>query len=249
MKKTFFTVLILLFSASSAILFAQDFERLEPEIDRVVDAQSPFSVGLKNGMSFNLELNDFGVALGGQYRRGISFNNEIVLDFEFTAIKDEREQQFQTFFGQQIIPNKYNRALSFPVMLGLKRRLFAEQLSDNFRFYTQTSLGATFTFLYPYFDDSQGLGYIRPNQIPNDVFQGWGDGFIEVGLAGLLGIGIDFGDDFKRFQSVRFSYMFFYFPQGVQIMEPSSPNPEFDGFEPNYFFGTPTITLQFGGMW
>lgn len=242
-------VSILLFFFSAETLSAQYFERVEPEMQDQIEARSPFSEGLINGMSFNIEFNDFGIGIGGQYRRGISFLSELVLDFEFTALKDEREQEFQTIFGQQIIPNKYQRALTFPVMLGLKRRFFAEQLSDNFRIYTQTSLGVAPTFLYPYFDDSLGLGYIAPNQIPNDVFQGWGDGSFEFGLTGLFGIGIDFGDDFRRFQSVRFSYLFFYFPEGIQLMEPGSPTPEREGFTPNYFFGSPSITLKFGGMW
>lgn len=242
----FFVLLMLL---NIQVTSAQEFERVEPELQAEIEATSPYSKGLKNGMALNIELNDFGVALGGQYRRGISFNNELLLDVTITALKDEREQQFQNFFGQQIIPNKYQRVLAFPVTVGIKRRFFAQQLSDDFRVYTQASVGGVIAYAYPYFDDFADQGFIGDRQFPNDVFQGLGDGSWETGISGQFGIGIDFGSEFKRFQSVRFAYVFHYFPDGIQVMEPNSPNPAFDGFEKQNYFGTPTINLKFGGMW
>lgn len=252
--------LSIVFTTNNSQAQTEQFDRFEPELAEEVLPSSAYSEGLYNGMSFNVEFNDFGIALGTQYRRGISFNNELILDVMVSALKDEREQQYQSYFGQ-IIPNKFNRAFIVPATIGIKRRHFATQLSDAFRVYSQVALGAVVAFTYPYFDDELDLGYIcgSPSlpgcesfpfgQIPNDVFQGWGDGEFHTGVTGQIGIGIDFGSEFRRFQSVRFSYMFHYFPDGIQLMEPNSPNPNFDGFEKESFYGTPTIVLQFGRMW
>jgi hypothetical protein len=216
---------------------------IEPELRGIEEYKTPLDFGLRNSLGFNIALNNFGFGLGAEYRRVVSPLSEIVLEFNITALRDITEQNYQ-FFGQQIIPNKRNRILSFPVMAGFKHRFFATPVSDNFRFFAAGKLGPTVAFVYPYYqtrdiyyltlDDfdenlefdpsSIKFGPVETNtgQIVNDMFQGWGDGEWKLGAAGQIAIGVDFGDDFRNLSSVKIGYTFQYFQSGIQVMDPFS---------------------------
>jgi hypothetical protein len=88
----------------------------EPEVREMNLVRTPLDDNLHNALSFGLTLNNFGFGLGTEYRRVISPLSEFILDFQITALRDITEQNYQ-FFGQQIIPNKRNRIMSFPLML------------------------------------------------------------------------------------------------------------------------------------
>lgn len=215
----------------------------EPELRGIEGYQTPLDFDLHNSLGFTIALNNFGFGVGAEYRRVISPLSEVLLDFQITALRDITEQNYQ-FFGQQIIPNKRNRILSFPLMAGFKHRFFATPVSDNFRFFASGKLGPTVAFVYPYYQ-TRDINYIfiedinsnfefDPNdikfgpieantgQIVNDMFQGWGDGEWKFGASGELAIGVDFGDDFRNLTSVKIGYTFQYFDSGIQVMDPFS---------------------------
>ena len=256
---------------------------IEPEVREMNLVRTPLDDDLHNALSFGLTLNNFGFGLGTEYRRVISPMSEFVLDFQLTALRDITEQNYQ-FFGQQIIPNKRNRIMSFPLIAGFKQRLFAESISDNFRLYVSGMGGATAAYVYPYYqtrdvfyvmlEDAeqfgngdlsvQQFGPVEANtgQISNDMFQGWGDGEWKFGAAGQLGVGVDFGENFKSLTSVKVGFTFQYFPEGIQVMDPLRVLGYFPGNETHAdtyvidqgtpkqkFFGSPYITLVFGRMW
>ncbi len=238
---------VILIGAQPSKLLGQ--EREEPELEEMPDPRSPYTDGLKNGIGFKLMLNNYGFGVGTEYRRALSTQSEFVINLNISNLKDEAEQTLQTFWGQQIIPNKYNRVLVAPVTAGIKRRIFAEQLSDNFRVHIHSAVGLAPSFVYPYFPDPEGRGYRPANLPPYDVFQGWSDGYFTTGLTGELAIGADFGENFGQLQSVRFGYQFHYYPDEIQIMEPNSPIPGQDGFDAQSFFNSPQITIVLGTNW
>ena len=223
-------------------------ERFEPEVLPIDPPITYSDVDYRNGLGFSIQLHNFGAGIGGQYRRVLGPLTEGLFEFHLTSLRDASEQSFTNYWGQQIISNKYNRILNAPMMAGVKHRLFPEALSDNFRVYIQGVAGPTVAFVYPYFTDT-GLGYRQQNQPPNDIFQGWGDGHFTWGTAGHLSLGVDFGDSFSRIQSINFGYYFHYFADGIQVMEPNSPIPGNDGFDPIKFFGSAKVSFVFGGMW
>lgn len=243
------SILLLLCIVSIQHVYSQ--ERFEPDVIPPDDPITFSDVDFRNGLGFSFQLHNFGAGLGGQYRRVLGPLTEGVFEFQITSLKDETEQSFN-FFGQQIIPNKFNRVLTAPLMFGLKHRIFSEALADNFRVFVQGMAGPAFTFVYPYFDDFEGRGY-REGQFPNDIFQGWSDGYTTWGTAGHASLGIDFGDNFSKIQTVKFGYYFFYYAEGIQVMEPEV-NPQLaepgaTGADPIYFFASPKISFVFGGMW
>lgn len=239
----------------------------EPEVVPAPEPQSPYTEGNKNSIGVNVELNNFGIKLAGQYTRYVGPMTELTLSAGITGLRDASEQNFQDFFtGQQIVPNKYNRALGFPFMIGFKQRLFAHKIDDSFRFFVSAEGGPALAFIYPYFNDVNGNGYrdfygtaeaFRVEPI-NDFFTGWGEGFSQWGMAGEIKLGIDIGENFSKLTTVEFGYFFYQFNQGIQMLEPYRPEGYNEqgfpvGQEPFFdaqkHFGTPAISFVFGGLW
>lgn len=238
----------------------------EPEVMDIEEPRTLYGEGIRNGLGVNLVVNNFGVGLHGQFSRVISPYTELTLSAGITGIRDVSEQSFQDFFtGQRVIPNKYNRALGFPFLVGVKHRMFARQIDDNFRLFISTAAGPAFGFTYPYFNDADDSGFrnvVVVNDVPrveeiNDFFTGWSEGESHWGLSAEFKIGVDFGENFSNLSRAEFGYFFYYFQEGLQIMEPYRGVTNSQGFivdrapfhDAQKFFGTPQISLVFGGMW
>jgi len=239
----------------------------EPDVMPLPQPKTPLGQGKHNALGVELFINNFGFGVGAHYARMLGPFTELTFNTGITGIRDVSEQNFQDFFtGQQIIPNKYNRVLGFPFMLGLKRRLFAQQIDDNFRFYVSGAGGPALAFIYPYFKDfdENGLrniyavGNFPALEPVNDFFSGWKDGSTKWGIAGDFKIGVDIGENFSKLTSIEFGYMFYYFSGGIQVMEPQRavrfndngiPIETEPFFDKQKYFGTPQISLTFGGMW
>jgi hypothetical protein len=248
--------------------------RTEPDLLPTDSARSPLDEGMRSGMAFNLSLNNFGFAIGTEYRRLIGRDTEIVLEAQWSGLRDVSEQNFQYYTGQQVIPNKFQRVMAFPVLLGMRQRLFADAVSDNFRIYLSGQVGPTFAYAYPYFQPATApyyhaddpdftvvTGPIRAkfsDQFANDIFQGWGKGSWVGGTAGQFTIGADFGAGFKSIQSLKIGVLTHVYPSGIQILEPirlrayDEIREAFvvtDGSPKQRVFVSPVITLVLGGMW
>ncbi len=246
---------------------------VEPELQARKAPTSPYSNGLRNGMAFSLTLNNFGFGLGAEYRRTLSPSTDMLVEWHIGRLRDITEQNYQSYFGQQIIPNKYNQVFTFPLTVGVKHRIFSEALSDNFRVYVTGSMGASPAFVYPYFerllgryvyvdDPSQTItlgplpGRIREQGV-YDALSGWNEGYWTWGTAGQVGLGADFGSDFKSLQSLRIGVAFQHYAAGIQVMEPARYlGTTADGIDvverykgKQTLFVTPMIHLVLGGMW
>ena len=216
-------------------------------------------------MGFSFNLNDFGFGVGMQYRIGLHSYTEALINFKITGLRDPREQtHIDTYFGNRTIASKYQRVITFPTTIGLKRRLFASQITDNFRVHTSISLGPSYALTIPYFRDFNENGYREDDyrrynldvEPINDIFQGWNEAKSEFGWTGEVLLGIDFGENFGRIQTIQIGYNFYYFRQGLQILEPKKPVFDVDGN--SYFvnandkvnyFGSAQITFVIGWMY
>lgn len=249
----------------------------EPTVEKIIKPKTAYSEGFRNSVGFDVLVNNFGFGIGGTYGRVVAPYTEIFFRTGITGIRDASEQTFQSFLtGQQIIPNKYNRAFGFPFLLGLKQRLFAEQIDDNLRFFVSGALGPSLAYTYPYLQDLEDpftgepngfrdfiltdQGFLIPDERINDFFSGWSDGESHWGYNGEIKLGVDLGSKFKSRTTIEFGYFFYYFKEGLQIMEPYRPTeynqfgePVFETreefFKAQKYFGTPQIKFTFGGMW
>lgn len=248
-------------------------QTLEPPVEKLVQNTSTIQSEYDAGFGFNIAMNNFGFNLGGEYRRVVSTSSELMASVRLGGLRDASEQTFTDFFfGQQIIPNKYQRAFAFPLLLGLRHRLFTNIIQENYRFFISASIGPAMAFSYPYFEDANNNGYREQFsnyfEPVNDIFTGWSDGDWHFGGTGELKLALDIGGNFARLNSVEFGYFFYYFPDGIQIMMPNQPviqrgpngqqqfvvdqNNELvlePYFDDQSFFGSPQITFTFGWLW
>ncbi len=245
----------------------------EPDLIVEERVSTPLNMHYQSGLTFDFVVNNFGFGIGGQYRRVLAPQMEGIINLRVTGLRDASEQTFtDVFFGQQVVPNKFQRAFAFPVMTGLRKRLFADSVQDQYRFFVSASAGAVAAFSFPYFNDRNDNGYREQfndnfEQV-NDIFTGWSEGDWHFGGAGEFKIGVDVGRNFSSVTSIEFGYYMNYFPDGIQMMTPTQPdlrenvgpneNPfQFeDGelvlepyFDEQKFFGTPQITITFGRLW
>lgn len=199
----------------------------EPEVEEKEKPRNLYDEGYKVGFGFNIALSDFGLGVGGQLRIGLGRYTEGIASLKIAGLKDPTEQTFTDFFGYRTIPEKYQRIISIPLYVGLKKRFFAEAISDDFRPYSSLSAGPTFAFSYSYFQDFNENGFrendgrIYPVVEPvNDIFTGWDNSETHWGLGGEFVLGVDFGDNFANLSSVQFGYTMNYFSDGIQVLEP-----------------------------
>lgn len=271
----FRSVLIIIPLFIAVLLFEDsDAQTLEPPVLEIPRDISTLSEKYGTGFGFNFLMNNFGFGFGGELRQVVAPQTELTASLRLTALRDASEQTFTDFFfGQQIIPNKYQRAFGFPLMLGIRQRLFSDVMQEDYRLFLSASIGPAAAFSYPYFDDinnnvfrEQFANFFEP---VNDVFTGWSEGEWHWGGAGEFKIGLDIGSNFARLNSVEFGYFFYYFPNAIQIMMPNQPalrqnvrpgeSPfQFDEngelilepfFDAQRFFGSPQITFSFGWFW
>jgi hypothetical protein len=247
----------------------------EPDVVELPQPKTPLSEGFHNSLGFDVMVNNFGFGIGGSYGRVIGPYTQLTFQTGITGIRDASEQNFQSFItGRQVVPNKYKRAFGFPILIGLKQRIFAKQVDDNLRFFVSGAAGPAMAFTYPYVQDRDNSGFrtfqqirgpngqvlgLSPSEQINDFFSGWSNGETHWGFNGAITIGADIGSKFNSQTTVEFGYFFYYFKGGLQIMEPRKPtaynqntglpvsSTEF--FDAQSYFGTPQIKLTFGGMW
>lgn len=254
----------------------------EPPVLAPPEPRTPQDEGVRTGIGLDIMFNNYGFGVGTEFRRVLSPMSEGYLSLGVTGLRDVSEQTFTDFFfGQQIVPNKYRRGFSMPLLVGVRQRLFATRVADNYRFYVSGGAGPVLAFTYPYFVDDNdngyredlrefGISYVEPI---NDIFSGLGEGSWHLGAAGELKINLDMGSRFGRLTSLQFGYLFYYFTEGLQMMEPNRPvrrqgarpgefpymtQPTDTGGselvmepanDPIRFFGTPQIRLVFSRMW
>ena len=194
------------------------------------------------------------------------------MNFKIAGLRDPSEQTYiDYYFGSRTIPSKYKRVVTLPLTIGLKRRVFAAPISDNFRVHASASIGPSLAITTPYFDDYNENGYKEtglegfPEPV-QDIFQGWNEAETELGWTGELILGVDFGENFAKLQTFQFGYNFYHYPDGIQILEPFKPERDADGviidnnndtvadnfvknYDPMYFLGSAQVTFIFGWMW
>ena len=225
-----------------AIGFAPVYGQLtEPEVRSASTAKTPLQQGFSNRIGGSVYVNNFGFGISGTYSHALGPFTELTFSTGITGIRDVSEQSFTNFFtGQRVVPNKYNRALGFPFLVGLKKRVFPNLISDNFRFFFAASAGPALGLVYPYIDDADNNGY-RTYQYrrieqgkqsfvikgapeeKNGFFSGLGDASTQWGGAGEVKVGVDLGSSFKHQSTLEIGFFFYYFDPGLQIMESRRP--------------------------
>lgn len=183
------------------------------------------------GMNVLMSTNGFG--LGTFYRHAYSDDLAGFLDLSISEAKDDKEVDYvDPYTGQSFTPGKLNHFLLFPLMAGLEKRLFKDDILDNFRPYVEAAAGPTMIYVFPYTED---------------YFSALGKGHPKYTVATFVGIGAYFGSEQSNVMGLNLRYYFIPYPGGIESFDTgtaSAPNitkkTQFGGFY---------ITLNFGNAW
>ena len=209
-------------------------------------AQTADTTGARYGTSAAVafELSEYGLGAGGVVRLGLGRDLSAVAELSVGAGRDEREQRFFVgFFGDTVTPFKRNYVLLAPLHVGLERRLFREQIEDNFRPFAAVAVGPTLGYQWPYFDDLDGDGVRGAGEATLGATGGLGRGDARLGVGGTLAFGAHFGRGGTT-QALRVGLQGTYFPVAVDLLEldPRVEDPS------RRLFLTPVVTFRVGRL-
>ncbi len=246
----------------------------EPPVRAVKKPVTPVKKGVSNRLGGGVSLSNFGIEINGAYGHVVGPYTQLTFSTQIGGIRYASQQsiiRYNIFYGaQKYIPNKYNRAMGFPFLFGVKRRIFPKAVSDNFRFFLSANAGPALALVYPYLNDKNGNGYRDSKLVTyggyefrtyterkKGFFGALGHASTHWGAAGSINIGIDFGSKFKSQPTFEVGYFFYYFNPGMQLMYPYKPVYNNSGdtigkkafFDTKKYFGTPQITFKFSGWW
>lgn len=236
----FISCLVLVVAFLTAVGQRKAFAQLkEPSVRAVDDPVTHYEKGFRNRLGVSFLLNNFGFGINAVYGRGVAPFTELTFTTTITAVSNASAQEFIYYFtGRKVVPNRFKRAFGFSFLVGIERRLFPYVIADNFRFFISADVGPSIAFTYPYFTDENNNGYrdtfrrcrITPRRTLcnlgfeeriNGFFGGWSEGDWHFGLAGDVSLGVDLGNDIGSGQvTLEIGYFFYYYPGGLQIMEP-----------------------------
>ncbi len=176
----------------------------------------------ENALGVDIMLSNGGVGLGTFFRHEYSDELSMFLNFSISEAKDDEEREYVDYYGNRYTPGKVNRFLVLPLFIGLQKRLFKDDIVDNFRPYINAAAGPTMIYVFPYNDD---------------YFNALGKGRPKYTAGGYIGFGAYFGSEESNILGVNVRYYFVPYPSGLESME-GVMKKEFGGF---------FITINFGG--
>ncbi len=180
----------------------------------------------RNAWGIDVLVSTNGFGLGGFFRHEYSDNYAGYLDLSFSEASDDNEKQAYNYYtGQTYTIGKVNRFILMPLFVGVQRRLFKDDIVDNFRPYINAAAGPTMIYVFPY-----NLEY----------FSAIGHGQPKFTAGGYAGFGAYFGSASSSLLGIDIRYYYIPYPGGLVSLENSDLKTQFGGFY---------ITLNFGNAW
>lgn len=163
----------------------------------------------RNVWGLDILLSNDGVGLGTFYRREFSETMHGFISFSISESKDEREFERFDFFGNSFVPGKLNRFLVMPLMAGVQKRLFSEDIVDTFRPYLNAGAGPAIIFVAPFVELRPTLsGGVETQQI--EFFSSLGKGQPHYTASAYIGLGANFGSEKSNLFGINARYYFTY---------------------------------------
>jgi len=182
-----------------------------------------------NSMGINLLVSTNGFGLGGVYRHEYSDDLAGFIDLSISEAKDDNEITFiDPYTGYAFTPGKINRFLLFPFMVGVEKRLFKDDILDNFRPFIDAAVGPTAILVFPY---------------EMEYFTALGHGHFQYTGAAYVGFGAYFGGERSNIMGISMRYYYIPYPKGIESFDIGSQisnKTQFGGFY---------ITMVFGNAW
>ena len=191
---------------------------------QVLPSPSTLSEGtLYNSLGVDIMVSTNGFGLGTFYRHEYSDELAAFVYLSISESKDDDEKEFvNTYTGQTFVPGKVNRFLMFPLFVGLQKRMFKDDILDNFRPYITAAAGPTMIYVFPY---------------DEEYFSALGRGKPHYTVGGYFGIGAHFGSERSSILGLNLRYFYIPYPGGIESMQGVNKT-QFGGFY---------ISLSYGG--
>lgn len=149
-----------------------------------------------NELGFNFSVAMSGTGFGGFYRLAIWSYMHVGFNFNFFIMRDDKEFQYvDPSTGFPRTANKINRLYFIPVNIELKKRLFVNDIEDNFRPYITLQAGGIY-----------GMNFPRAEELANQ--SRWSYNFV-------IGFGVDVKNSENFFIGVRPQYRIVYFNEEI----------------------------------
>ena len=135
---------------------------------------------------------------GGFYELKLDTTLSCFASLAVSGIDDEGDEQLIGYFGQTYVPGKVNRFLRIPLLFGVKKQWFKDDIVETVRFYTSVALGPTMVYEAPFQIEHVHEGvdgvptWYSYEQI--DFFNSLGKGKAHYTLGGYLGAAIFAGN-------------------------------------------------------
>ncbi len=175
-----------------------------------------------NSIGVDVLVSAGGFGLGTFYRHEYTDELSSFIDFSISEAGDDNEKEYIDYFGNRYIPGKVNRFLVLPLFAGLERRLFKDDIVDNFRPYVSAAAGPTMIYMFPYNEE---------------FFTGIGKGSPRYFVGGYLDIGAYFGSEHSNVLGLNIRYYFLPYPKGLENLQ-NETKKEFGGFYISLKFGS-----------
>ncbi|HLF14553.1 MAG TPA: hypothetical protein VI932_06670 [Bacteroidota bacterium] len=177
-----------------------------------------------NSLGLDFLLSNGGFGLGTFYRREYSDEFSVFFDFSVSEAKDDDEVQVYNWYGQSFTLGKVNRFLVLPLYVGVQKRLFKDDILDNFRPYVSAAAGPTMIYVFPEREE---------------YFTAIGRGHPKYTAGGYVAVGAYFGSEKSNLLGLNLRYYFVPYPPGIEGLS-GVQKKQFGGF---------FITLNFGSAW
>jgi hypothetical protein len=164
----------------------------------------------RNAWGIDILISDGGFGLGTFYRYEFSDEWSGIAALSVSESKDDREvEQYDLYTGTSYVPGKLNRFLILPLTFGIQRRLFKDDITENFRPYINAGAGPTMIYVSPFTDIvTTQTGALEFRQV--EYFKALGKGHPEYTLGAFIGFGANFGAEKSNLFGVNFRYYFTY---------------------------------------
>jgi len=177
-----------------------------------------------NAFGLDFLISNGGFGLGTFFRHEYSDEFSAFAVFSISEAKDDDEFQYFDYYGNSYTVGKVNRFLIMPLFLGAEKRLFKDEILDNFRPYVNAAAGPAMIYVFPENDE---------------YFNAIGRGHPKYTLGACLGAGAYFGSETSNILGVNLRYYILPYPAGIEGLR-GIPKKQFGGF---------FITLNFGNAW
>ncbi|RMG63635.1 MAG: hypothetical protein D6715_10985 [Calditrichaeota bacterium] len=147
----------------------------------------------EKGFSFSMGF--AGTGVGAFYRKALPHYSHIGITAEFFIMRDDKEFQGFDIFGRPVSINKVNRLFFLPVNIEFKKRLFVNDIEDNFRPHLVVQAGTIF-----------GMNFPKADELSNEF---------QFSLNAVIGLGVDVKNGKDYFIGIRPQYRIIYFPSAI----------------------------------